>query len=87
MLDVLTTAPTDTNPSTREPLVPKDRRSQLNLETTDKELEADLDHHRFGFFRFHPDWLQVFRNAKFLTLLLSLYSLLEATVVMGNKNI
>ena len=85
-LDILATAPTDISSPTCEPLVAEDRRSQLSLETA-KELEADLHDHRFGFFRFHPDWLQVFRNAKFFTLLLCLFSLVEGAIISGNRDI
>ena len=84
-LDILATAAGVMNSPTREPLVLEDRRSELELETA-KGLRANRNDHRFGFFRFHPDWLQVLRNAKFFTLLLCLFSLVEGAIISGSTH-
>ena len=80
-LEILTTKPTVLKSPTREPLEREEGGNSCKLElATANELEVD---YRFGFSRFHPDWLQVFRNAKFFTLLLCLFSLVEGAIISG----
>ena len=86
-LDVLATAPPVINSPTREPLVPEDQCGSPNQLETANELGANARDFRFGFFWFHPDWLQIFRNAKFFTLLLCLFSLVEGAIISGNADI
>lgn len=81
-VDVLSTKPALPTSSTCEPLVPEDQETAEDPTSID-ELEVDRRDHRFGFFGFHPNFLQVFRNAKFFTLLLCLFSLVEGAIVSG----
>ena len=98
-LDILIASPASVLRSpTREPLVPAGGDDELRPRR-ESELAAGLESpsltgrrhrrrrdDRFGLLCFQPEWLQVLRNAKFFTLLLCLFSLVEGAIISGNAS-
>ena len=60
-----------------------ERKDGLDCKKSELDERSRDEMYRVGFWRFHPDWLQVFRNAKFFTFLLCLFSVVEGSIVSG----